>query len=99
MRVELRGHLLLRVVHGRPPPRGRRPSRAAGMDLHGDGHAAAAGAARAGGGLGGRAAGRLAMSPRRRSFGLPEVLDEAAETVAAVAAPFLGLLWLTSLPL
>ena len=39
------------------------------------------------------------MSPRRRSFGLPEVLDEAAETVAAVASPFLGLLWLTSLPL
>jgi hypothetical protein len=39
------------------------------------------------------------VSPRRRSFGLPEVLDEAAETVAAVAAPFLGLLWLTSLPL
>jgi hypothetical protein len=36
---------------------------------------------------------------RRRTFGLPEVLDEAAETVAAVAAPFLGLLWLTSLPL
>lgn len=36
---------------------------------------------------------------RRRSFGLPEVLDEAAETVAAVAAPFLGTLWLTSLPL
>jgi hypothetical protein len=39
------------------------------------------------------------VSPRRRSFGLPEVLDEAAETVAAVAAPFLGVLWLTSLPL
>ncbi|HET8645753.1 MAG TPA: hypothetical protein VFO85_09710, partial [Vicinamibacteria bacterium] len=36
---------------------------------------------------------------RRRSFGLPEVLDEAAETVAAVAAPFLGVVWLTSLPL
>jgi hypothetical protein len=30
------------------------------------------------------------VSPRRRSFSLPEVLDEAAETVAAVAAPFLG---------
>lgn len=39
------------------------------------------------------------MNGRRRSFGLPEVLDEAAETVAAVAAPFLGILWLTSLPL
>ncbi len=39
------------------------------------------------------------MSPRRRSFGLAEVLDDAAETVAAVAAPFLGVLWLTSLPL
>lgn len=35
----------------------------------------------------------------RRSFGLPEVLDEAAEAVAAAAAPFLGVLWLTSLPL
>lgn len=39
------------------------------------------------------------MSGPRRSFGLPEILDEAAETVAAVAAPFLGVLWLTSLPL
>jgi hypothetical protein len=35
----------------------------------------------------------------RRSFGLPEVLDEAAEAVGAAAAPFLGVLWLTSLPL
>lgn len=35
----------------------------------------------------------------RRSFGLPEVLDEAAEAVGAASAPFLGVLWLTSLPL
>jgi len=39
------------------------------------------------------------VSPRRRSFTLPEVLDEAVEVVAAVAAPFIGVLWLTSLPL
>lgn len=35
----------------------------------------------------------------RRSFGLPEVLDEAADVVGRVAAPFLGLLWLTAVPL
>jgi hypothetical protein len=35
----------------------------------------------------------------RRSFGLPEVLDEAAGTVREVAAPYLGIVWLTSLPL
>jgi hypothetical protein len=39
------------------------------------------------------------VSRRRRSFRLPEVLDDAADVVAAVAAPFLGVLWLTSLPL
>jgi hypothetical protein len=39
------------------------------------------------------------VNPPRRSFGLPEVLDQAAEAVAAVAAPYLGVLWLTSLPL
>lgn len=36
---------------------------------------------------------------RRRSLSLAEMLDEAAEVVAGVAAPWLGLLWLTALPL
>jgi len=36
---------------------------------------------------------------KARAFGLLDVLDEGVEAVAAVAAPFLGLLWLTALPL
>jgi hypothetical protein len=37
------------------------------------------------------------MSAKR--LGLGEILDDASELVTSVAAPFLGVLWLTSLPL
>src|SRR5262245_26198791 len=37
VRVELRGHLLLRVVPGRAPPRGAGPARALRMDPDGAG--------------------------------------------------------------
>jgi hypothetical protein len=39
------------------------------------------------------------MKKTARAFSLLDVLDEGVEAVAAVAAPFLGLLWLTALPL